>query len=222
MKLSKIIFTIAATFSAIGLTACNDEDNNAGIVTGADVAVIEEYSPSTVTFGVETTNGSTVLLQSPQNAIFNPDDYPVGSRIYITYSMMLGQTESPILITLSSARPVTTISIEQVSSDECKLDYRSFTINPIYLAGNYINMVATIEKGKDRIWRCLMDTENSKNRIANLYLTTQAESTEYVGTTAVVSINVANLIQSGMYDELHLHVNNQQDNDFTYKFSIKK
>ena len=138
--------------------------------------------------------------------------------MYITYNMILGQTGSPILINLTSARPVTTLSVDDATADQCKLDYLSFTVNTVYMADNYINLVAAIEKGTNRTWECLLDTDNSNDRVANLYLITKADKTEFVGSVEVVSIRVANLIASGQYDEIHLHVNNQQSNDFTYKF----
>ena len=108
--------------------------------------------------------------------------------------------------------------MDDATADQCKLDYLSFTVNTVYMADNYINLVAAIEKGTNRTWECLLDTDNSNDRVANLYLIPKADKTEFVGSVEVVSIRVANLIASGQYDEIHLHVNNQQSNDFTYKF----
>ena len=219
MKFSKISSILAVIIMAFATTSCVDDNNSTvGTASGSDIVSVYEYSPTTVTFSVATVDGNTVYLQAPLNAMFDPEEYPLGSRMYITYNMILGQTGSPILINLTSARPVTTLSVDDATADQCKLDYLSFTVNTVYMADNYINLVAAIEKGTNRTWECLLDTDNSNDRVANLYLITKADKTEFVGSVEVVSIRVANLIASGQYDEIHLHVNNQQSNDFTYKF----
>lgn len=221
MNRSKIASLLAAIIMMFATTSCLDSDDNGGTTSGSDVVTVSEYSPSTVTFSVAAIDGRTVFLQAPLNAMFDPQKFPINSRMYITYTMTLGQTGSPILINLTSAREVKTITVDDGTPEQCKLDYKAFTVNTIYMAGNYINVVANIEKGTDRVWECLMDVENSKEGVANLYLITKADKTDYVGSTEVVSIRVANLVASGQYNEIHLHVNNQQDNDYTYKFPAK-
>lgn len=222
MKLHNIAAAmLAAVCLAFGTTSCLDDDDSAVTTTVSDIATISSYGENLINMQILDVYGKTYNIYSDINGRVDKEKYPVGSRAFITYNMNSAQnTNVPFKVELLSIRPTTVIPTIDARNAECKLDYKSFRVERNYLAGNFINMVATVERDPDRSWRCLLDTDNSKGEVANLYLLTSAPDPEYTGTTAVVCIDVESIVANKSYKEIHLHLNNIESQNYIYKFQI--
>lgn len=220
MKPNKLLSLLLITIISAFATSCLSDDDNGGeyVRTGSDFATITGYSDTRVYFNVATATGSNVTVYSDIDGKFNKNDYPEGTRCFITYNIQSGQdTDLPVKVTLVSLRAVTTVGLAEGTSDQCKLDYPNFAVSQMYLTGGYINILASVHKAENRTWNCYIDTRNSTPEAVQLYLVTSAEKTESTGVTTALSINVGSLLSQ--YKEIHLHLNDQESNDHVAKFT---
>lgn len=220
MKINKLLSLLLITIISAFATSCLSDDDDGGnfISSGSDFATITGYSDTRVYFNVVTATGSNVQVYSEIDGKFNKNDYPEGSRCFITYNIQSGQDiDLLVKVTLVSLRPVTIVGVNEGTADQCKLDYPNFNVSQMYLTGGYINILASVYKGENRTWNCYIDTRNSTPEAVQLYLVTSAEKTESTGVTTALSINVGSLLTQ--YKEIHLHLNDQESHDHVAKFS---
>lgn len=219
MKLKKIFGLLTVAFAALSLTSCLGSDDNGGVsgyVSGSDFADVDGYSTNRVTFTVDTEAGGTVILYAEQNGKIDPEKFPAGSRVYLTYQMTLGQDLTlPVKVDIMSTVGVTTVRSSQGTEEDCKLDYPSFVVNKIYRTGDYVNMLVQVRKDPNRTWHCYA-APNSTGEEVDLYLVTEAPAAENSGTTLALSVDVSQYL--GQYKKIRFHVNNQERENYVYSF----
>lgn len=212
---------ITATFSScLG----DDDDNTLSQGSGSDFANLTSLDGASATFTVTTVEDKTVNIYCNEGTLINPQTYPIGSRLFITYGFQPGQdTNLPVKVTLKSVRPVATIPAESAPAADCKLDYPAFVIaGQPYLAGPFINLQVNINRGTNRVWKCLINEETSKGDVANLYLTYTETSYEPIGTAEYISIDVSAIKVDPHYKEINLHLNCSLGTGYTLRFPTKK
>lgn len=217
MKTKQLLSKLLLIVLTVGLASCLGNDEPSGTTTATDFAVVTGYTTGGANFQVETSAGGQVTLYTTDASILDPEKYPVGSRVLLNYLMNYPvDTNLPVKIVLNSVFPVATVTPDDAPAADCKLDYKAFSVSSIYLIGDYLNLSASIERAGSRTWKCLLNTETSTSDVAELYLITEAEKTEAIGTTAAVSINIQSLRQTKK--EIRLHINNIQSADYVYTF----
>lgn len=202
---------------AVTVTSClNSDDDYSGQLSAADVATVAAYSGNNVSFTIPGSNNTTITLYSDQAAKIDAAAYPVGTRAYITYNYEAGQNLSaPVKIDLMSIAPVTTIPLTSTATPPA-LTYNPIGVNTMYCTGGYINLVVTTRQATDRTWTCYFDTTTSSGNAANVYLATDADQETAMSVNTVLSINVAQIVNSGLYKFINFHVLSQSgQNEFT-------
>lgn len=216
MKLKKLFNLFAALFFALTFTSCLDSNNNinTGTSTGQLFASVQAYSTSSVSFQVYLPNDTyPYTLVSPLSPKITETDYPVGSRVFITYTVENGQDITlPININLISIGKVATTTVINGTTEECKLEYPYIIMgNATYISGNYVNFITSVQQADSRTWKAYLNTDTSTDDTAEIYVITEAENAKTERTNIGVSINVASLINQ--YNRLHLHFKTQYDDD---------
>ena len=211
MKMIKTLSILAMTLMAFTATSClSDDDSNGGSfqVNGADFVTVDGFTTDNVNFSVVTAAGK-----------ISSDKYPVGSRAYITYNMMSNQDiDLPVKVNLTAALKAETITPQSGTDTDCKLDYPSFTVSNRGKSGNYINLLVQVREAGSRTWRCFINESESTGEIVNLYLDTQAQNEKTSSVSQALCINVGPFVNNSQYKEIHLHLNNQSQQNNVYKF----
>ncbi len=221
MKTRQILSRLLILLMTFGLASCLGNDEPSGTTTASDFAVLTGYTTGGANFQVETSTGGLVTLYTTDSSILDPEKYPVGSRVFLNYLMNYPvDINLPVKISLSSVFPVSTVIPDDAPASDCKPDYKAFAITSIYPIGDYLNIAASIERAENRTWKCLLNTQTSTDDIAELYLITEADKTESIGTTAAISINIQSLRRTKK--EIRLHINNHQSSDYVYTFKTSE
>lgn len=217
MTLKKLFNLLASLLLAVTFTSClGDDDNNinTGTSTGQLFASVEAYSTSSVSFTVYLPNDNyPYTLVSPLSPKISETEYPVGSRVFITYSVKNGQDVSlPINIELMSIGKVSIANVENATTEQCKMEYPYIIMgNATYIGGGYVNFITSVQQAASRTWKAYLNTETSTSENAEIYVITEATDAKAERTNVGVSINVASLLSR--YSRLHLHFKTQYDDD---------
>ncbi|MCM1347921.1 MAG: hypothetical protein NC338_00795 [Firmicutes bacterium] len=222
MKLRNSLMAMCMALLGIGLSSCLDDNNDTPSTgTGTDIAVLTGLSDNSASFVVTTVENTTVNLYCNEAGLIDKEKFPVGSRVFITYNLLYGQnTNLPVKITLLSIKPVTVVSLDEATSpDDIALKYSAFSIGTTYIAGDYINIIASLNRNDKRTWQCYLDPATSSGEEANIYLELKDEGkTESIGTTEIVSINIGSLRDK--YKQIIMHANTNKGPGYEYKYVV--
>lgn len=217
MKLKKLLNLSASLLLALSFTSClGDDDNNinTGTSTGRLFASVENYTTNSVYFNVNLPNDRhNYTLVSPLSSKINESEFPAGSRAFITYSVENGQDISmPVKIELMSVLKVATATVEDGTTEQCKMEYPYIIMgDATYIGGNYVNFITSVQQSATRTWKAVLNTETSTGDNAEIYVITEATEAKADRVNIGVSINVASLLSR--YSRLHLHFKTQYDED---------
>lgn len=206
---------------AVIFTSCLESGKNGGYdysMSGIDFAKITSYSDTQVFMNVEATTTQSYDLMAEINGKFDKADYPVGSRVLISYNFNSADiSDKYSRVTLTSVRPVTMVPVDYATGSLIDMDYTPITISKLYKAGNFINIIASVNEAKNRTWTCYLDTNASSPDVAHVYLVTKAEEESMTGATTALSINTASL---QTYANVIVHVNCQYGTSHTFELTM--
>ncbi|MCM1347922.1 MAG: hypothetical protein NC338_00800 [Firmicutes bacterium] len=229
-KINKILLTATVAAASVTLPACSDNDDSHTYLYGPfeEFANIESNSESAVNFLVyDEEDKTTLTLECYQTELVDPQVYPTGSRVLITYNITSAITSpNPMVeaIHLTNITKAYMAPIETALPSDFTPENVQFTLvgTEPYKTGNYINMKVSLPAARERSFICVMKSE--EGGVPSLQLLTSVireADADYAGKREIypVSIDISNVWDQTNSNTLDLIMNTTNfGNDSKFNF----
>lgn len=221
--IKKLIYLLACLVTTAVFNSCGNDDDNpfTGSTSGEVFATVESFAPDHVFFSVYRPGPTEYLFTygCDRSPIITEEEYPVGTRVFIAYTMTGIQLTDPLRIRLNNISKVNTVNLKSAGPDQCKLDYPPIALGSnAYVSGGYINFVANVQQAASRTWNVLLDTETSTDDVAHVYILTEAVDARPQRINLPVSVALNTF--KPQYKYIILHYKTENNNDYTLSLQI--
>lgn len=206
----------------IAASACSDSDTDGvGMEMYQDIVTLSQLGSNSSTFDFQVVDDSP-LVTLTADVRLNPEKFPVGARLFITYtspSTTYGQNAHISLYAVSRIYEASLIADGSSHVPEW-WDNEPVAVTTLYRSGSYINLIAQIDNSENRSFYIAPDAATLSSSQPEIYIYTKSTAGDaaiYKRRT-VASFSIADIWSRPDVTAVTVHIANSEN---PYKTSFK-
>lgn len=211
MKLSKLMAIAAVLVAAIGLTACND-DNDHNQIYFANIVTYQSSSAGYVNFSFQEMNDAQPIIIRAQ--VQMPADVLPGQRVFIQFTTDANGLTDGMVVTLNQC--VSIPNVKATVNDPIPDNWQNISsiyLQTIFRSGNWINLAALVPNNPQQSVtpKLLVDPATINSEYPEAYMIFENLTTEIGAVnnaTFIATYDIADVWNLSTCAGIKIHVNN--------------